>query len=75
MSFENQLDYLYSDLEPEFNVFGNCYYRGFTYEEFIKIADPATAALAFAAAYERCGSESYDLREQAAIVAYNYFTK
>lgn len=75
MSFENQLDYLYSDLKPEFNVFGNCYYRGFTYEEFIKIANPAEAALAFAAAYERCGSGSYDIREQAAIVAYNYFTK
>lgn len=73
MSFEKQLDYLYADLEKEFNVFGKCYYKGFNYKEFIKLNDPEKAALAFAKVYERCGSSSYSLRKQAARKAYNYF--
>ena len=72
-SFEYQLDYLISNIEAEFNTFGNCYYQGFNYESFLAMADPAEAALAFAKVYERCGSGSYGLRQEAAKVAYNYF--
>lgn len=74
MSFENQLEYLASDMESEFRTFGSCYYDGFTYESFLNMSDPSEAALAFAKVYERCGSGSYNLRKQAAVKAYNYFT-
>lgn len=73
MSFEDQLTYLQNDIEKEFKVFGKCYKNGFTFEDFLAMNDPSTAAQAFAAVYERCGSGSYDLRKQAAVKAYNYF--
>lgn len=73
LSFEEQLDYLMLDIEKEFNVFGSCYRKSFTYNDFVVMDDPAEAALAFAAVYERCGSGSYNLRKQAAIEAFNYF--
>lgn len=73
MSFEEQLEYLVSDIEREFNTFGKCYRKGFTYEDFIKMSDPADAAYAFALVYERCGAGSYNLRRQAAKEAYHYF--
>ena len=73
MSFEKQLAYLYSDMKTEFDTFGKCYRKGFTYNNFLKMTDPEEAALAFAKAYERCGSGSYSRREQAALKAYNYF--
>lgn len=73
-SFEKQLDYLYSSMKTEFNTFGKYYYKGFTYSNFLKMTDPAQAALAFAKVYERCGSGSYNLRKQAAVKVYNYFT-
>ena len=75
MPFEDQLEYLYADMEREFRGFSGCYMRGFTYEDFLKMTDPAEAALAFAKVYERCGSGSYGLRKTAAMVAYEYFTK
>lgn len=74
ITFEEQLEYLDTDMAYEFNTFGNLYYSGFTYEDFLAMEDPAEAALAFAVVYERCGSGSYDLRQQAAIKAYDYFT-
>jgi hypothetical protein len=49
------------------------YKEGFDFEDFIQMKDPAEAALAFAKAYERCGSASYKLRQQAALKAYEYF--
>ena len=73
-TFEEQLEYLDSDMQKEFESFGFCYKRGFTYEDFLAMEDPAQAALAFAKVYERCGSGSYGLRKQAANRAYNYFT-
>lgn len=74
ITFEEQLEYLDTDMAYEFNTFSNLYYPGFTYEDFLAMEDPAEAALAFAVVYERCGSGSYDLRQQAAIKAYDYFT-
>ena len=75
MSFEKQLDYLHNDMPSEFATFGSvCYKRGFTFEDFLALEDPATVADAFAKIYERCGSGSYGLRKKAAVKAYEYFT-
>lgn len=73
LPFEHQLDYLLGSMPWEFNTFGWLYKEGFVYEDFLKIDDPSEAALAFAKSYERCGSASYALRQEAAIKAYNYF--
>jgi hypothetical protein len=73
ISFEQQLDYLFNTMPWEFNTFGWLYEDGFDYEDFIRMTDPAEAALAFAKVYERCTSISYKLRENAAIKAYKYF--
>lgn len=73
ISFEEQLDYLISDIEKEFKAFGFCYKKGFTYNDFISMTDPAEAALAFAKVYERCASFSYKLRKPAAKQAFEYF--
>lgn len=72
-SFEQQLEFLNSTIEQEFNTFGKCYKVNFDYESFKSVTDPAQAALAFAKVYERCTSSSYKLRQNAAIDAYNYF--
>jgi hypothetical protein len=72
-SFEYQLEYLDLTIEKEFKVFGKYYKKGFTFEDFLTIDDPAEAALAFAKVYERCGAGSYNKRKQAAIKAYEYF--
>jgi hypothetical protein len=73
MSFDEQLNYLMSDIEKEFNTFGKCYRKGFDYKDFLTMTDPAEAAIAFAAVYERCGVGSYHIRKQAAREAFNYF--
>ena len=69
-----QLNLLMNTIEKEFKNFGSCYRRGFAYEDFLTMEDPADAALAFAKVYERCGSGSYGLRQRAAMTAYKYFT-
>lgn len=74
MAFEDQLDYLYSDIASQFSTFGFCYSDNFGYEDFLSITDPGEAAIAFAAVYERCASGSYDMRASAAYTVYNYFT-
>ena len=74
MSFEDQLDYLYSDIASQFKTFGFCYADNFGYKDFLAMTDPGEAAIAFAAVYERCASYSYDMRASAAYTAYNYFT-
>ena len=74
ITFEEQLEYLDTDMAYEFNTFGNLYYSGFTYEDFLAMDDPAEAALAFAKVYERCGSASYNKRQVAAETAFEYFT-
>ncbi len=73
MSFEQQLDYLLDSMPWEFNTFGKNYKSGFKYEDFLTLTDTAEAALAFAKSYERCGPASYDMRQEAAIKAYEYF--
>jgi hypothetical protein len=73
MSFRQQLDYLIKDIEKEFKTFGKYYKAGFTYDDFVSMADSAQCALAFAKVYERCGSGGYGRRMKAAEKAYNYF--
>ena len=73
-SFEHQLNFLVSNIEREFNVFGKCYKADFNYEDFVSMTEPAEIALAFAKSYERCGSASLNARKQAADAAYSYFT-
>jgi hypothetical protein len=73
LPFEYQLDYLLGTMPWEFNTFGWLYRKDFDFEEFLKITDPAEAALAFAKSYERCGPASYEMRQDAALKAYEYF--
>jgi hypothetical protein len=72
-SFEAQLEFLQATIAYEFNTFGKLYKKGFMYEDFLTITDPAEAAYIFARVYERCNSTSYNLRRQAAEKAYEYF--
>lgn len=73
LSFEQQLDYLVETMPREFNTFGWIYEEDFEYEDFLKMTNPAEAALAFAKSYERCGPASYEMRQEAAEKAYEYF--
>lgn len=72
-SFETQLNFLLNNIESEFNTFGGLYQKGFTYNDFISMTDPAEAAFAFARVYERCADWSRDLRRPTAIKAFDYF--
>ncbi len=72
-SLEEQCNYLENTIEYEFNTFGHAYKRGFDYEDFLNMTSITDAALAFAKCYERCGSGSYTVRQNNAIIAYNYF--
>lgn len=72
-SLEEQCDYLRDTIEYEFNTFGYVYKRNFDYDSFLQLTEIDKAALAFAKAYERCGSGSYRTRERNAVIAYNYF--
>ena len=73
LSFEQQLEFLLNNIEWEINTFGKKYKEDFKYEDFLAMTDPAEAALAFAKSYERCGPASYEMRQEAAQVAYDYF--
>ena len=73
LSFEEQLEFLLNNIEWEINTFGKYYKEGFKYEDFLNMTDPAEAALAFAKSYERCGPASYEIRQEAAEKAYEYF--
>ena len=68
-----QLDYLRDTIKYEFNVYGKKYKQGFDYEAFLNIKNEKEAALAFAKAYERCGSGSYNVRQKNATKALEYF--
>lgn len=74
LPFEYQLDYLLGSMTWEFNTFGKNYKSGFKYEDFFNMTDVEEAALAFAKSYERCGPVSYEMRQEAALKAYEYFS-
>ena len=73
LPFEHQLDYLLGSMPWEFNTFGWIYEEDFDYESFLEMTDVSEAALAFAKSYERCSSVSYEMRQEAALKAYEYF--
>lgn len=73
-NLEEQCKILTDTIEKQFDIFSFCYYRGFSYEEFLRMTSVEDIALAFAKVYERCSSSSYALRQDCASVAYNYFT-
>lgn len=68
-----QLEFLFSNIEYEFNTFGKNYQKGFNYEKFLLLTDCREAALAFAKCYERCDSAYYTIRQDNSEVAYEHF--
>lgn len=72
-SLEDQCNYLRDTIKYEINTFGYAYQKGFGYDSFLEMTDVRQIALAFAKAYERCGSGSYSARQNNAVTAYNYF--
>lgn len=72
-SLEEQCEYLEKTIQYELNTFGYAYEDGFDYEAFLELKNIEDVAIAFAKCYERCGSDSYDIREKNAVAAYNYF--
>lgn len=70
-----QLDFLASTVKKELDTYGYLFRSGLDYEAFCNLTDAEDAAMAFAKAYERCGSGSYGVRQRNAINAYNYFVE
>lgn len=73
-SLDAQLDFLRDTVQKELNTYDYLFRSGMGYEGFCALTDAEDAALAFAKAYERCGSGSYGVRQSNALKAYNYFT-
>lgn len=73
-SIEGQLDFLRDTVQGQLNTYGYLYRSGMKYEQFCSLTDAKEAALAFAKAYERCGSGSYGVRQTNAMKALDYFT-
>lgn len=71
--FEEQLEYYAQTSLPVFETWGKNYKCGFTIEDFNMLTDPKETALAFAKIYERCAAWTYEKRQNAAEVAYEYF--
>lgn len=70
-----QLDFLASTVKKELDTYGYLFRNGLNYEAFCNLTDAEDAAMAFAKAYERCGSGSYGVRQTNALNAYNYFVE
>ena len=70
---EGQCNYLRNTIKKEIDTFGSHYKAGFNFNSFLNLTNEKDAALAFAKAYERCGTGGYDKRQNNATVAYNYF--
>lgn len=74
-SLNGQLSYLIKTIQNEIDNYGYLYSSDFDYTDFKNMTDASDAALAFAKAYERCGSGSYSKRQANADKAYNYFVR
>ena len=72
-TLDNQLVFLSDTIKNESDNFGYKYVSNFNFEDFLELNSSTEAALAFAKAYERCGSDSYSVRQSNAELAYNYF--
>ena len=71
-----QLDFLASNIEREFSIFGWLYTPGFTYDDWLALDSYEDAAVAFVSVYGRpLEHTEYDLkwRKQLAHQAYEYF--
>lgn len=69
-----QIEFLMSNIESQFDTYGSNYYNGFNYSIFISLTDEQECAIAFAKCYERCSSASYGRRKQNATNALEYFS-
>lgn len=72
LNIEDQCEFLLNTIEYEFDNYGKC--SGHSYNSFLNIDNPSSAALAFAKTYERCSKNTYSRRQRCAEVAYNYFS-
>ena len=72
-SFDQQLQFLHESMTAEFKVFGRLYAHNYTYDDFLLVNNAADAAYIFAKVYERCSPISFNMRRQAAQLAYEYF--
>lgn len=72
-TLHQQCEFLIKTIAYEINTYGYAYQKGFNYSSFCNLDSPEQAALAFAKAYERCGSGSYKQRMKNARIAYNYY--
>ena len=70
---ETQCDFLRDTIKYEFDTYGFKYQKGFNFNSFLNMNDAQQAALAFAKSYERCASQSYNIRQKNALKAYDYF--
>ena len=71
--FTGQCDFLRDTIKYEIDTFGYAYKKGFNLDSFLALSNERDAALAFAKCYERCGSETYTIRQNNAEKAYDYF--
>lgn len=74
VDLRGQCEFLQKTIQYEFDTYGNKYQPGFNYEAFLNLTDERECALAFAKCYERCNSAYYNVRQDNAEKAYNYFT-
>ena len=72
-SLSEQCKFLNKTMKYEFDSFGYAYKNDFNFEEFKNLKNERKAAKAFAKCYERCGSASYEIRQNNAEKAYKYF--
>ena len=70
---ETQCNFLRDTIKKEIDIYGKRYASGMNFEKFLQMDDPEEVALCFAMAYERCASWTYDVRQNNATKAYNYF--
>lgn len=73
-NLQQQLDFLKGNVKEQIDKWGFQYKEGFSYEDFCNLTDCKEAALAFAAAYERCNVKHYNVRTRNAEKALAYFT-
>lgn len=72
-TLEEQCEYLCNNIEYEIDKYGKNFKQGFDYSDFLALTNEKEVALAFCKAYERCGAQSYQVRQDNATKAYNYF--
>jgi hypothetical protein len=70
---QGQLNYLGKSIKYQIDTYGYAYRPNFNFNSFLELNNEKDAALAFAKCYERCGSGSYNVRQNNATFAYNYF--